>query len=505
MAQAESSNASASSRASAGETVRKAVGPTLMVMPPALCRGSGGVARIELNAFNAASQNVGSVTALTDPSTAHAWQRPTCTLAAPAGTNRVEARIIFENTTEGCSFRRAKLEAGAVATAWSDEITSANTAQGLIDVRTRTTNLEAKAEVTSSAIAQLGGSGNLLENADFARVANSAAEGWTWAWNPGGWSGPYVAIAGSGWEPSGGVSIGGTRSASATASDYGVVYGNKVQVIPGKRYIVSGFTANHRCTTRLAMRFADVNGDNAGEPTTAWSTVDGNGGTNIANWEYRWLSAVAPANAVVAEGGVWVSGGGAGSGANPYFWFTRPMLEQASDSQTHPSPWSPSGSSKQSAAAFTAMSASVSAIDGKQRAQQVVATDVNGRWIGFRTENDGVRGGTEFLMDYFRLHAADGKSASMEMTDNYLRVFNANYQKIIGVGFGVGGALMEWFGPNIGAAACTPANCIECKTTAGVAIIRGSNAQGSMEINNTLVTIRDNNNVKRAEFGLLVD
>lgn len=127
------------------------------------------------------------------------------------------------------------------------------------------------------------------------------------------------------------------------------------------------------------------------------------------------------------------------------------------------------------------------------------------RWIGSRTENDGLRGGTTFIMDYFRLLAADGASASIEITGNYLRVFNANYQKIIGVGFGVGGALMEWFGPNIGAANCTTANCIECKTTAGQTIIRGSNAQGAMEIMNTLVTIWDNNNVKRAEFGLLVD
>ncbi|MBD9534646.1 hypothetical protein IB227_02125 [Stenotrophomonas sp. STM01] len=139
------------------------------------------------------------------------------------------------------------------------------------------------------------------------------------------------------------------------------------------------------------------------------------------------------------------------------------------------------------------------------RARNTVGVDVNGRWVGTITENDGLRGGTTFVMDYFRLLAADGASASMEITGNYLRVFNANYQKIIGVGFGVGGALMEWFGPNIGAANCTTANCIECKTTAGVAIIRGSNAQGSMEIINTLVTIRDNNNVKRVEFGLLVD
>ncbi len=137
------------------------------------------------------------------------------------------------------------------------------------------------------------------------------------------------------------------------------------------------------------------------------------------------------------------------------------------------------------------------------RARATVGLDVNGRWIGTVTENDGLRGGTTFLMDYFRLLAADGASASMEMTENYIRVFNASYQKIIGVGFGVGGALMEWFGPNIGAANCTVDNCVEAKTKAGVTVVRGANGNGRMEVMPTGIKVYDTvNTLPRIELGL---
>lgn len=186
---------------------------------------------------------------------------------------------------------------------------------------------------------------------------------------------------------------------------------------------------------------------------------------------------------------------------DPYVLFFWPQLEEATETQAGPTPYKEGAAGN--ASATQALSVGIDSVSGRVRAIQAVATDVQGRWIGFRTENDGVRGGTEFVMDYFRLLAADGASASMEMTGNYWRVFNANYQLVMGTGFGVSGNLMSWFGPNIGAANCSTSNCIEARTTAGQTIIRGANNDGRMEITATKISVFDTNNVARIELGLL--
>lgn len=138
------------------------------------------------------------------------------------------------------------------------------------------------------------------------------------------------------------------------------------------------------------------------------------------------------------------------------------------------------------------------------RARNTVTLDVNGNISGTINENDGQRSSYSILASVFRVFTGAAASG-MEWQANYIRIYGNGYQLVMGTGFGSQGNLVQWFGANVGAANCTTANCIECKTTAGQTFIRGSNAQGSMEIMNTLVTIRDNNNVKRVEFGLLVD
>jgi len=162
------------------------------------------------------------------------------------------------------------------------------------------------------------------------------------------------------------------------------------------------------------------------------------------------------------------------------------------------------------ATAYSAEGASIDtasatiAVKVAQDAQITHVTDVNGNISGTYSVNDGVRSSYSILASVFRV-LTGGAASGMEWQANYIRIYGNGYQLVMGTGFGSQGNLVQWFGQNVGAANCTTANCIECKTTAGQTIVRGSNAQGSMEWSNTLVTIRDSNNVKRVEFGLLVD
>ena len=135
------------------------------------------------------------------------------------------------------------------------------------------------------------------------------------------------------------------------------------------------------------------------------------------------------------------------------------------------------------------------------RAVHGVVLTVDGKISGTRSENDGTRSSFDVLADVFRVTGSPVEG--MEWQAGYLRVYGPTYQFVMGTGFGTAGNLVQWFGPNIGAAACSTSNCVECKTTTGATVIRGSNGAGSMEITNTMLIVRDTANVARVELGLL--
>lgn len=120
---------------------------------------------------------------------------------------------------------------------------------------------------------------------------------------------------------------------------------------------------------------------------------------------------------------------------------------------------------------------------------------------GVQSINDGTIAEFNVSAHVFRLLSPAGADG-MEIQNGYIRVWKGGYQKIIGNGFGAGGDLMEWFGPNIGVAACTINNAIEAKTISGQTIIRGSGGQGSVEITNTAIIVRDSANVMRVRMGM---
>lgn len=355
---------------------------------------------------------------------------------SPANAVFVRMRVVWllgsgGGTSDQISFARPKLERGSGATPYNDQMSAVSNASATLALQQRITPLEASANITAAALASLGGSSNLFENSDFIR----GTDRWVLAWNPGAWGPVTTAVAGAGWEPDGGVSIGCTRTGIPGVTDYGVVYQFGMQVVPGKRYIISGFTANHRCTTALAMRFMDRNGVNLAEPKTADSTLDGNGGNSLSNWEYRWLSAVAPAGAATVDAGIWAKGK-AGAASQPYFWFTRPMLEQARDSQTNPSPWAPGNNSKQNASAINTLSANINATTGKVNAVNGVYLDVNGYVSGTVSENNGLRSSFIVNASVFRVVNPAG-GARTEYSDGNWRVYDANGVLRVAMGVGI--------------------------------------------------------------------
>ncbi len=343
----------------------------------------------------------------------------------------------------------------------------------------------------TSAVASLGGSGNLLENADFAlqqEVSGGGyftATGWSVVYNPGNWGPLQIGLAGPSWTPSGCVSIGVNHPGTPATDGYAVIYSTPEAVEPGARYIFSALTANHRCTSRLAMKFLTSGGGTVSEHGGDWSAVNNNGGASLANWEFRWLSVVAPANAATVQAGPWARGNG---GANAYFWMTRPQLERASASQTQPSPWSPGGSTRQVASAVTDLTTRVEV--NEQGVAQAKATwgvylTAGNVISGVQSINNGIVAEFNVMAHVFRLLSPAGADG-MEIQDGYIRIWKGNSQTIIGNNFGVAGQkLMKWFGPNIGAANCTKANATIWEDGDGNAYFGGQVLQGVLRFFNS--------------------
>lgn len=160
----------------------------------------------------------------------------------------------------------------------------------------------------------------------------------------------------------------------------------------------------------------------------------------------------------------------------------------------------------------TANASATTALDARVAVNEQGITQAKATWgvyltagnviSGVQSINNGIIAEFNVMAHVFRIMSPAGADGT-EYRDGYLRVWRNGFQKIIGNGFGANGDLMEWFGPNIGVAACTPANCIECKTTSGTTIIRGAvSGSGSLEITNTLLTLKDAGGVVRSRWGM---
>lgn len=108
---------------------------------------------------------------------------------------------------------------------------------------------------------------------------------------------------------------------------------------------------------------------------------------------------------------------------------------------------------------------------------------------GVQSINNGVIAEFNVMAHVFRLLSPAGADG-MEIQDGYIRIWKGNSQTIIGNNFGVAGQkLMRWFGPNIGAAACTKANATIWEDSDGNAYFGGQVLQGILRFFNSNTTV----------------
>ncbi|WP_312252179.1 hypothetical protein [Stenotrophomonas sp.] len=98
---------------------------------------------------------------------------------------------------------------------------------------------------------------------------------------------------------------------------------------------------------------------------------------------------------------------------------------------------------------------------------------------GMELGNDGNVVSLRFLTNNMEIVAPNGAAEGMEWRSGYLRVWKGAAQRIIGPGFGAAGDnLVDYFGPNVGAAAASKANAMMWMDASGSAYFGGQLSAG---------------------------
>lgn len=299
------------------------------------------------------------------------------------------------------------------------------------------------------------GAGNLLGNTQF--TGGPGTVGWPNMWSPDGATGTQKYFA-AGAGISGGVDPGvpyGMRAliVAGTTAASGTVFvwpASDAPIEAGKAYALSVYASGHRA--RLILEFLDANGVQVGSVGSPATDLAG-GGNTISLYSRLWVKAVAPASAVRARS-ILVS-----HHLSTAHWFVRwlrPMLSMVDKDATEPPEWSAGGA--ESSARFG------------------IALDVDGNMAGLEMEANGDRSEMRILSKILRI-ISPGAPDGMELQDGYLRVWRGNVQRIIGNGFGPDG-LIDYFGPNVGAAGATKRNATVWMDVNGGAYWGGAIAAG---------------------------
>ncbi len=300
----------------------------------------------------------------------------------------------------------------------------------------------------------MAGGGNLLSNTLF----KDGRRGWGW-WNSGNgtWN-ELGLVAGPEWAPPGLAHFGGFAPSNlALNTQFWAGDEQPVPVVAGKRYCFSAYINCHRVGLALLISFRDANGNTVGEQYSGPADAT-NIRPPITLERLKRLSAsmVAPASAVYARVGYYLRGLGLSNNEGNYFWIFQPMLEEMREGQTGPSPYSAGG--------------------GETLAGYSLYVTADGLTGGMVTKNDGKVVDMKILANVLQI-LSPNQPEGIEMRDGYIRVWKGNSQRIIGTGFG-GGDLMDYFGPNVGAAAANKMNATMWMDVNGNAYWGGSLSAG---------------------------
>jgi len=89
--------------------------------------------------------------------------------------------------------------------------------------------------------------------------------------------------------------------------------------------------------------------------------------------------------------------------------------------------------------------------------------------------------GSDFIVQADNFYLINqNASHGLELRNGYLRVFRGNVQRIIGNGFGQGGQLVDYFGPNVGPGNASKTNAVMWMDTSGNAGFNGTVSAGNI-------------------------
>lgn len=445
--------------------------------------------RLAIQYYSAANVLLYETPAVLNASTAGAWLRASITsAAAPSGSAYFAVVLYAENTTTHLRIFHPKMELGSFATPYSEEGATTANASATTALDARVTTAEGAITAIASSVtqvrAELGGGGNLLANTDFETDISE----WNYRWNPAAFDPLARNNAGDAWRPINGFVIGAQRPGWPPTDGNGYCVVQSAAPIPikaGDKIGVRVRAAAHRCGVRVGMVFLGPSNENLIEPCGPWVTA--HGGNNIADWADLSHTYVAPANTRSVIIVLWVNTrgeGGSAMGETPFFWFFRPQLNILSADQTAPPPYSPGVGrldSKYSAVtqSLNVRAATLEAGQAVLEAQYVLAVDVNGRVGGMRLANNGTQVDLQFLADTFKLVNPSGAD-SLTWENGVMVARSGAYMKVTGKGFGVGSALIEWYGPVMAISACSTSNSLYHMTKTGSAYFGGTLSAGTL-------------------------
>ncbi len=403
-----------------------------------------------------------------------------------ANTTKTRYSVIVDTTSAGQTKHQLRLDndggSGAVvridgvmverrvgAGTTPSPYTRGNTGAGLVSL-TATVASESSARASGDTAlasqinavrATLGGGANLLRNSGFEsdttgwHLGAGTTGGYTYEWisNNGNWPGEESAQ----YIPAG---FRGVRMRVPAQTFPGgtmlEIHSENIPTAPGKKHIFSVYYNAFRSQARIYIVYVNAAGVALATPSNVGAANAANTPVNLADLVRLDVAGTAPAG--TANVRVYLHLLGVAQ-YDPAIWFMHPMLEEVPADKTSPSPYQPGaqGLDAKYAAATQSMTAEIGGVDGRVRAMHTVALDVDGNVSGHTSENDGTTSSFSVLATVFRV-ISSLVGMGMEWQDGYLRIWKGAAQLIIGHTFGVTGDMVFWYGPNIGAAACTKAN-----------------------------------------------
>lgn len=190
--------------------------------------------------------------------------------------------------------------------------------------------IEIANEKTTSLQSSISGTGNLIGNSAF----DPDLSGWTLMSRGSGWLAAQMQrdLDSDRLPP-------GVHALSLTAAGVPAgVAGMQMdpQPVNGRsQYMLSGYLAAENCTLRLEWRLYNAAGEEIDLGVAAVAT-DVSPVANLGDWDRQFKMIPIPVDAVMLQLQLWVLDCHT---ASPKVWLIRPMLEEATALQTHPSPW----------------------------------------------------------------------------------------------------------------------------------------------------------------------